>query len=205
MSVTTHGREGTAPKSPVPEVLTIASTNAEVVRVPARPVLAIDGAGAPESREFQAAVQALYGVAYTLKFALKRDRRDFKVGALEGKWWVLAARKELALAPRGTWRWQLRLAIPADVHASEAVAAIRSVSVKKPEAARVHLLRLPAQTVGRVLHVGPYAEEGRSLAAIREALRREGLAPAGPHIEVYLSDPRRVDPARLRTILLLET
>ena len=74
--------------SPMPGALTAGSLTADVVRVPARSVLAIDGKGAPESPGFQSAVQALYRVAYTLKFALKREDRDFKVGALEGRWWA---------------------------------------------------------------------------------------------------------------------
>ena len=205
MPHTTHRPETLAPSSPMPEALCAASTAPEVVRVPARRVLAIDGAAAPGSREFQAAIQAVYSVAYTLKFALKREHRDFKVGALEGRWWADPAPDDPRAAARSTWRWQLRMAVPSSVHADEVAAAIRAASAKKPEAAQVRLIRVPAQTVGRILHVGPYADEARSLAAASEAVLSQGLAPAGPHIEVYLSDPRRVDPSRLRTIVMVET
>lgn len=85
-----------------------------------------------------------------------------------------------------------------------------SPSSPMPEALRAastapDVVRVPAQTVGRILHVGPYADEARSLAAASEAVLSQGLSPAGPHIEVYLSDPRRVDPPRLRTIVMVET
>ena len=193
------------PPTPIPQALCKAATKAEVIRVPARSALAIDGAGPPESGLFQEAVQALYSVAYTLKFALKPTHRDFRVPPLEGRWWAEPAPESFVLAPRETWRWQLRLGIPAGVSAKEVFAAVAAAAAKKPAAAKVRDIRIPAQTLGRILHVGPYQDEGRSLSLVRDALRDAGLAPAGPHVEVYLSDPRRVAPARLRTVLLLET
>ena len=191
--------------TPIPQELCKGATKAGIVRVPARAALAVDGAGAPEGQQFQEAVQALYSVAYTLKFALKREHRDFRVPPLEGRWWADPAPASFVLAPRETWRWQLRLGIPSGVAPKEVFAAVAAAAAKKPVAAKVRQIRIPAQTLGRILHVGPYQDEGRSLAAVRDALLGAGLAPAGPHVEVYLSDPRRVEPARLRTVLLLET
>ena len=192
------------PPTPIPPALCKAATKADVVRIPARAALAIEGSGPPEAEQFQEAVQALYSVAYTLKFALKREHLDFRVPPLEGRWWADPAPASFVLAPRETWRWQLRLGIPSGVTAKEVFAAVAAAAAKKPAAAKVRQIRIPAQTLGRILHVGPYPEEGRSLAAVRDALLGAGLAPAGPHVEVYLSDPRRVEPARLRTVLLLE-
>ena len=199
------GSAAVLPPVPMPPALCKAATKADVVRVPARVALAIDGKGPPEAEEFQQAVQALYSVAYTLKFALKREHREFRVPPLEGRWWAVPAPASFTLAPRDTWRWQLRLGIPAGTSAKDVGAAIAAAAAKKPQAARVQTIRIPAQTLGRILHVGPYGEEGRSLAAAKEAVLAGRLAPAGPHLEVYLSDPRRVEPSRLRTVLLLET
>jgi len=190
---------------PMPEALIEAAVRPEVVRVPARTALAIDGAGPPEAGSFQEAVQALYSVAYALKFARKRKGHDFRVPRLECRWWASTAPGSFAVAPRETWRWQLRLGIPAGVPAKEIFAAVAAAAERKPAAAKVRDIRIPAQTLGRILHVGPYWEEGRSLSLIRDALKDEDLAPAGPHLEVYLGDPRRVEPARLRTVLFLET
>ena len=205
MRQTSDRSETVVPPLAMPVALCKAPTKAEVVRVPARAALAIDGAGAPEAEQFQGAVQALYSAAYTLKFALKRAHRDFRVPPLEARWWADPAPASFALAPRESWRWQLRLGIPSGVAPEAAAAAIAAAAAKKPEAAKVRAIRIPAQTLGRILHVGPYQDEGRSLSAAHEAVRSAGLAAAGPHVEVYLSDPRRVEPARLRTVLLLET
>jgi hypothetical protein len=200
-----------APETPVPAVLLDATADADVVEVPARTVVAIDGAGPPDAEPFARSLGALYGAAYGLKFARKQaGGGDFKVGALEGRWWAEGAPGDLA-APRETWRWTLRLAVPRDVRATEVAAVLRAATTKKggklegsAEARRVRLERLPRATVGRILHVGPYADEPRSFEKIDAAVAAAGRAPARSHVEIYLSDPRRTAPARLRTVLLRE-
>jgi len=205
MQVASKRAAAAVPPDVMPQVLLKAATRPDVVRVPARTALAIDGRGPPEAPLFQEAVQALYSVAYTLKFALKRAARDFRVPPLEGRWWADPAPQSFTLARRETWRWQLRLGIPARVAAKDVFAAVSTAASRKPAAAKVRDVRIPAQTLGRILHVGRYRDEGRSLSLIRDVLRQARLSPSGPHLEVYLSDPRRVEPARLRTVLLLET
>jgi hypothetical protein len=200
----THPPPKLAVKPPMPEALYKASTTAEIVRIPARTVLAIAGKGPPDGPAFQTAIQALYDAAYTLKFSFKPEHRDFRIGALEGRWWAEPKPARWLLAPRETWCWELRIGIPSGVRVDEVATAIRAAAVKNPEAAKVRGSRVLAQTAGRILHVGPYSDEERSLDAAGGALRAAGLEPAGAHLEVYLSDPRRVEPARLRTVLLLE-
>jgi hypothetical protein len=133
-----------------------------------------------------------------------RPARGPVVGAMEGT--------DFVEAPRDKWRWRLRIAVPADVTKAEVLATIRAATTRKggklensAEATKVFLERIPAQRAGRALHVGPYAKEGPTLAAIGEALERAGEKPAFSHVEVYFSDPRRTEPARLRTVLLRET
>jgi hypothetical protein len=103
------------------------------------------------------------------------------------------------------------MAVPDDVSESEVAAVVRAAVAKKggkleasEEAGRVYLERVPAAKLARILHVGPYADEPRSFARMDEAIRAAGRAAARPHIEVYLSDPRRTAPAKLRTVLLRE-
>jgi hypothetical protein len=202
-----------APDLPMPRALLDAAPSADVVTIPPRRVLAIEGAGAPEGELFQTAVGALYGVAYTLKFARKKTGgADFKIGPLEGRWWAALEGTAFLIAPRDTWRWRLRIAMPDDVTKTEVAEAIAAATRKKggklegsAAAETVRLERIAAQKVGRALHVGPYAEEGRTFDAIEKALAAAGVKPAFSHVEIYLGDPRRTPPARLRTVLLRET
>ncbi len=204
---------GRAPKGgnplPMPAVLLEGTPKADVVEVPARKVLAIDGAGPPDGTPFTRSVAALYGVAYGLKFALKAKGGGFKIGPLEGRWWAEGA-KGLE-APRETWRWRLRIAVPDGVRETDLAAVVRAAVSRKggklegsTEARRVFVERVPRATVGRILHVGPYAEEPRSFGRVDAALVQAGLRPERSHVEIYLSDPRRSAPAKLLTVLLRE-
>jgi len=196
---------------PVPAVLLDATTTPDVVEVPARTAVAIDGAGPPDDPGFTRALGALYGVAYGLKFSRKPRGRDFKVGPLEGRWWAEGAPEGVLQAPRHTWRWRLRIAVPDDVAEADVAVVVRAAVTKKggklegsDEARRVTLERIPATRVGRVLHLGPYANERASFARMEEVLAAAGLRRAQPHVEVYLLDPRRTRPEKLKTVLLGE-
>ena len=197
---------------PMPAALLEATAEADVVDVPARTVLAIDGAGPPDGEAFQKSVGALYGAAYGLKFARKTDGGGFKIGPLEGRWWAEGVPEGLAAPPpREAWRWRLRIAMPDGVRASDLAEVVRAAVSRKggklegsAEARRVRLERVPRARLGRVLHVGPYADEPRSFSRVDAAVAAAGLRPARVHLEIYLSDPRRTAPARLRTVLLRE-
>jgi hypothetical protein len=130
---------------------------------------------------------------------------------LEGRWWAEGAPEGILLAPRDTWRWRLRIAVPDDVVEADVAAVVRAAVAKKggklegsEEARRVALERVPATRAGRVLHVGPYATEPESFARMGEALTAAGLRRARPHVEIYLSDPRRSKAEALKTVLLGE-
>lgn len=197
---------------PMPRVLWDATTTPDVVTVPTRTVLTLDGRGAPEGESFQNSVAAIYGVAYGLKFARKKaGRRDFKIGPLEARWWTDQPDRRLPDVPRETWCWQLRMAMPSDMRAAELAQTVEAAAHKKggklagnPEVARVTLSELPSARCGRVLHIGPYATEGASFGRIATALAEALLTPGNAHAEVYLSDPRRTKPDKLKTVLLLE-
>jgi hypothetical protein len=195
---------------PVPSALFDATAKPEVVEVPTRTVVAIDGAGPPDSAAFGLSVGALYGAAYGLKFARKRTGTTFRIGPLEGRWWAEGA-PAVGRAPPEAWRWRLRLGVPADVSERELAEVVRAATTRKggklegsAEAARVRLERIAPARLGRILHLGPYAEEPRSFAKLDVEVEAAGLRPARSHLEVYLSDPRRTAPERLRTVLLRE-
>jgi hypothetical protein len=206
-----RGKRATPPL-PMPRVLWDATPTPDVVAVPARSVLALDGEGAPEGETFQQSVAAMYGVAYTLKFARKKaSGLDFKIGPLEARWWTASSGRLLPETPRTAWRWQLRLALPDDVTAGELARAIDAATHRhggklegSGQAARLVLAKLPAARFGRALHIGPYSTEGQSFERIIAAIVRAGELAGTAHVEVYLGDPRRTKPEQLKTVLLLE-
>jgi hypothetical protein len=181
-----------------------------VVQLPPLSSISLEGRGAPESREFQDAIGALYGTAYTLKFTLKAAGSDFKVPPLEALWWSdydvgrLADSRGLLRVPRHLWRWKVLLVLPEQVTFEDVRAARQTLSDKRggdPLPLRVRLEPIDEGKCVQALHVGPYADEPATIRKMHELIREQGLTPCGFHHEIYLGDPRRGDPAKLRTIL----
>lgn len=186
-----------------------ASAAPRLVELPAIPALALDGGGAPEGDEFQLKTQALYALAYAIKMARKKAGHEFPVAGLEGLWWaeydVAKLRDPEALweVPRAAWLWTLRIPQPAFVTAEEC-AQHGAALVKKGKPALVAEVRLERLSEGRcvqALHRGPYATEPETVARMRAFMREQGLTAHGLHHELYLSDPRRAAPEKVRTIL----
>jgi hypothetical protein len=167
--------------------------------------LAIDGRGAPGGPAFADAVGALYGVAFTIAMTRKFAKlQAYAVCKLEGLWWTEDEADFLRVA-RDDWRWTLMIRTPEFVKETERRAAVATL-LKRGKDARVADVRLQSLTEGRsvqMLHVGPYDKEPVSIAAMHAFAASHGLAPTGAHHEIYLSDPRRVAPAKLKTILRL--
>jgi len=160
--------------------------------------LAVDGVGAPEGERFQQAVGALYQVAYTTKMAKKFAGQDYKVCHLEGLWWGLER-----MAPRDEWRWKLLIRVPDFISArdlKETAAKLKEKGKGDP-AVGVALETLKEGRCVQVLHTGPYSTEPATIARMEAFAKSKGLVFVGPHHEIYLSDPRRVAPEKLRTIL----
>lgn len=151
----------------------ISHTQPALRDLPPRTFLAIDGEGRPQGARFQAAVAALYPT----------PREDV---SLEGSYWSLDDPLSFDLGRPDQWRWTLR--VPVDVGAA-----------RPPDVARVE--QRPAERVAYLTHHGPYEAEGPSLDALYAFVAISGLEPIGPHVEVYLTDPRVVAPADLRTEL----
>jgi hypothetical protein len=168
----------------------------------------IDGTGAPGDEPFRAAFGALYPVAYTVHFALKRRGVTAPVGPLESLYWfgdrpgAISADESQGRDP-GAWRWRLLLPLPEAATAEEVQSAIREVAAKKAPPS-LPLLRSERWAEGRAaqtLHVGPYDKESATIAALHDAIATAGYRPSGPHHEIYLSDPNRTAPERLKTII----
>jgi len=167
--------------------------------------LAIDGAGDPNTEVITRAVEALYPAAYALKFLSKVDLgRDYVVPPLEGLWWAEDLDAFTRHRDKSRWLWTLMILVPEwleDEHAAEALDRARA---KRPAGSLgdVRLERLDEGRCVQTLHVGAFDDEGPVLARLHdEHLPAHGLRPSGKHHEIYLSDFRRVEPARRRTIL----
>jgi hypothetical protein len=174
------------------------------VDVPPLRYLMIDGEGDPNTSAWYAqAVEALFSVSYTAKFMVKRGPAgiDYAVMPLEGLWWSndLSAfeRNE-----RAQWRWTMMILQPDAARDDVVNAALVEVKRKKGLPA-LDALRLDTFAEGRcaqTLHVGPFNEEGPTIARVHEFIKERGML-AGKHHEIYLSDVRRADPARWKTVI----
>lgn len=181
----------------------IAPTAPAIVTVKKATYLTIDGTGAPDSDGFTEAVGALYGVAWTTRMARKFAGTDYGIGALEGLWWTDERGDNFVELPREKWHWKLMIRIPEFVTRSEVRAAQRRL-VDQGKSELVKQVQRETLEEGRcvqMMHVGPYAEEPRSIAEMQHAAEEAGVHFTGRHHEIYLNDPRRVPPERLRTIL----
>ena len=188
----------------------------DMVDVPEFGFVAVTGTGEPGGAEFTEAVQALYSVSYGARFRLKKLTGEApRVMPLEGLWWVddpaqqdivaAVARGEVTMAgsDRGSWRWQALIMQPDPVDAELIAAATAEAAGKKdlPGLARLEYIRWAEGRCAQLLHIGPYAAEAPSIAALHEAIAEAGCRPRGRHHEIYLGDPRRSAPEKLRTII----
>lgn len=167
---------------------------------PAR-YLAISGAGAPGGAEFGSRVGALYAMAYTIKMTRKfAGLQDYAVGRLEARYFFESGAPDLQM---DDWRWELLIRTPDFIHASDLAAAVAKLRErgKTEPVDEVTLERIDEGRCVQMLHVGPYEKEGETIEKMRAFAASKGLRLVGPHHEIYLSDPRRVPPERLRTIL----
>jgi hypothetical protein len=175
-----------------------------LVDVPDFLYIAVDGQGDPStSPEYAAALESLFSVAYAIKFASKRAGRDFVVGPLEGRWRAEDYTAYTA-GRRNEWSWTMMLVQPEWITPSDVEEAVATVGEKK-QLASLRLVRPLRYAEGRcvqVLHRGPFADEAPTLARLHhEFMPEHGLEFNGDHHEIYLSDPRRTAPEKLRTVL----
>lgn len=177
-----------------------------IIDVPPLSYLMVDGRGDPNTAaEYADALAALYPVAYKLKFTSKRDlERDYVVMPLEALWWAEDMAAFTSARDKSQWSWTAMILTPDWITRELFDTAVEQVGGKDPPVslAKVRLETLQEGRCVQTLHVGSYDDEAPVLAAMHdEFIPGAGLAMSGRHHEIYLSDPRRVEPAKLRTIL----
>jgi hypothetical protein len=172
---------------------------------PIRAVM-IDGEGQAGEATFGARMPDLYGTAYGLCFALKRRGVERRVGMLEGLHRTADGSTDLdaILGPdRGTWRWTLLVSLPSEATDAELATTHAGGRAKMSAelAADLRIGTFEEDPVAPVRRLGPYAEERPTIERLHAALTAAGLRPHGRHHELYLGDPRRSAPERLRTLI----
>lgn len=181
------------------------TTEFSIIDVAALQFIAVEGHGDPNTTtRYSYAVEALYSVAYALKFDSKKNlERDFAVGPLEGLW---RADDFAAFISRdkSVWGWTMMISQPDWITQAMVDIAVEKTAAKRALPA-LPLLKLISLTEGaavQIMHIGPYDDEGPILDKLHnEFLPANGLVPTTDHHEIYLSDPRRTAPEKLKTIL----
>lgn len=182
-----------------------------LVTVPRFNFIMIDGQIPPnikvdDAPDYQNAVEALYSLSYTIKFICKKrktDPVDYSVMPLEGLWWSKSSNKEFTPSRKDTWYFTAMIMQPAPVTKAIFAEGVEAVRAKK-NPAMLDAARFEAFAEGKavqVMHLGPYADEPATIARMVAFSEEHGLKPNGKHHEIYLGDPRRTAPAKLKTVL----
>lgn len=175
-----------------------------IVDVPPLNYFMIDGAGDPnKAPAYRDAVEALYATSYALKFMSKKElSRDYVVPPLEGLWWAQDM-TSFASRDKDKWSWTMMIMVPDFIDSRMAERAVAAAGRKAPKALpKLRLERLEEGLAVQTLHIGSYDEEGPVLKALHEEfLPANGLVETGHHHEIYLGDPRKTPPHKLKTIL----
>ena len=174
--------------------------------MPPMKFLMVDGHGDPNTaREYQEVVEALYAVAYKLKFMSKKDLgKDYVVPPLEGLWWAEDMGTYSLRRDKSAWDWTMMIMQP-DWITQEMFEKAQSLVEKEKDLPALAKLRLAKYREGlsvQIMHVGSYDDEGPTLSKMhKQFIPANGYQEAGKHHEVYLSDPRKVAPEKLKTVL----
>ncbi|MCF7955306.1 MAG: GyrI-like domain-containing protein [Phycisphaerae bacterium] len=178
----------------------------KLVEVPPMKYIQVDGVGDPNtSPAFQDAMECLYGIAYTLKFDMKKNTPagyfEFVVPPLEGLWWMDPG--PFDADAKDKWQWTVLL-MQADFITAEMIESTKkTLAAKKPDLnlSKVRFEVIQEGLSAQIMHTGPYAEEGPTVEKLYEFVHAQGYKLRDKHHEIYLSDPRRVAPDKLKTII----
>lgn len=175
------------------------------VDVPEMQFLMVDGHGDPNTtQDYKDAVEALYAVAYKTKFRSKKDLgKDYTVPPLEGLWWA-EDMETFITRDKSQWDWTMMIMTPDWIGAEIFADAVEQVRKAKDPAAldKVRLERYHEGLSVQIMHIGSYDDEGPVLSQMHsDFIPNNGYVENGKHHEIYLSDPRRVAPEKLKTVL----
>ncbi len=174
------------------------------VQVPPMNFLMIDGEGDPNTSQCYAeAVEALFSVSYTIKFMVKKGTlaTDYGVMPLEGLWWA-DDMSSFSVNDKSKWKWTMMIMQPAFVTKEIIANAIAEVKRKKdpPALAKLRVEKFAEGRCAQTVHIGPFSEEGPTIERVHHYIAARGKR-IGKHHEVYLSDIRKADPTKWKTVI----
>ena len=177
----------------------------EIVEVPQMNFLMINGEGDPNaSQEFQNAVEVLYSLSYTLKFMVKKGESgvDYGVMPLEGLWWA-DDMSQFSIENKETWKWTLMIMQPEYITTELFDEAVEQVKKKKNPVAllRVRFESFSEGKASQIMHIGPFSEEGPTIEKVHNFIEENGGKLSGKHHEIYLSDIRKAEPEKWKTVI----
>lgn len=176
-----------------------------MVEVPPMNFIMVDGSGDPNAEPwYEQTIEALYAIAYSIKFIVKERSADldFVVPPLEGLWWAEDA-DAFVKAERDEWQWTMMIMMPEPVDRELYLQGHKKACEKKCLVA-ADVMRFEEYDEGlsaQIMHIGPYDEERPTVERLHAFIAEQGHAPRGKHHEIYLSDPRRTKPEKLKTVL----
>lgn len=193
------------------ELYNPSSKKVVVVKVPKFNFIMVDGMIPPniqvaDAPDYQNALETLYGLSYTIKFMIKqRDKNpiDYPVMPLEGQWWAKDSNKDFNVSRKDAWYFNLMIMQPEPVTAAIFKEGREQLREKK-NPAMLDKARFEAFEEGpsmQIMHLGQYANEPATIKKMIEFGDANGYKVRGKHHEIYLGDPRRTAPAKLRTVL----
>lgn len=175
-----------------------------LVDVPEMNFLMIDGAGDPNtSQDYKDAIESLYAVSYTLKFMVKKEKAvDYVVMPLEGLWWT-EPMSQFTMENKDMWQWTAMIMQPEYVTEELFNRAVEQVQIKKnlPSLSKIKFKSLYEGLSTQLMYIGPYSAEGPTIEKLHNFIEENGYELRGKHHEIYLSDPRRSAPEKLKTVI----
>ena len=176
----------------------------EIVNVPLLSFLMIDGSGDPNTvQKYKDAVEALFAVSYALKFIVKKEKGvDYGVLPLEGLWWT-DDMTQFSMENKDLWKWTSMIMQPEYVTEDLVDRALEQVAKKKdlPSLPKVRSESFQEGLSAQIMHIGPYSAEGPTIERLHNFIREKGFELRAKHHEIYLSDPRRSAPERMKTVI----
>jgi hypothetical protein len=177
-------------------------TKPEIVEFDPVKYLTIEGKGEPAGDIFTRKIEALYPLAYGIKKVCKDKGNDFGVPKLEGLWWVEGNKPALEV-PRSEWCWKLLIRMPEFV-TKEMMVSVQPGVAKKKKNELIREISFEKITEGRcvqIMHIGPYSTEPDTINKLMAFMAESGLSVNGLHHEIYLSDPRKTEPSKMKTLI----